>query len=115
MYSLSDKLLNEFIPEVESACKRLKLPFTTAKVILKKAELANFGSGPDNIDAAILVHRNEGRLLLTDENGLYNNLIRKEFPRLSSLGLKQEETCCSLSTTIARLTKALAMSSPPAK
>ncbi len=84
IYSLSDKLINEFLPEVDAACKRLGLPFNTTRQSLKKAELANFSKGPDNIDAAILVHRNEGRLLLTDENGLYHNLIQKEFSRLSN-------------------------------
>ena len=98
IYSLSDKLMNEFTPEVDAACKRLGLPFKSTRQLLKKSELVNFTTGPENIDAAILVHRNEGRLLLTDENGLYHNLIRKEFSRLSILKmtLRRKPFACNL-------------------
>ena len=82
LYSLSDKLINEFLPEVEVACKRLELPFKLTRNILKKAELQAFKEGPPGIDTAVIIHKNEGRLLLTDENGLYSSLIRKEFSRL---------------------------------
>ena len=82
LYSLSDKLINEFLPEVEVACKRLELPFKLTRNTLKKAELQAFKEGPPGIDTAVIIHKNEGRLLLTDENGLYSSLIRKEFSRL---------------------------------
>ena len=110
LYSLSEKLANEFLPEVEVACKRLELPFKLTKKTVKKAELQAFKEGPPGIDAAVIIHKNEGRLLLTDENGLYNSLIRNEFNRLRILVFKQAATCYWSSMTTLRFTTKLQMS-----
>lgn len=51
---------------------QMKLSLTSE--ILKKSELQNFKTS-DRIDGAVLVLKNEGRLMLTDTNGVFHKFI----------------------------------------
>lgn len=86
LFSTSDKLLGKFSEEIDIACAKLCLPCTVAKTKVKKSQLKS-AAFKDESDVSVIVHKNEGRLLLTDENGLYDALIRQQFAakrRLSS-------------------------------
>ncbi|CAE7224581.1 unnamed protein product [Symbiodinium sp. CCMP2456] len=43
--------------------------------LLQKAELRGFASLPGKPDFVVVVHRNEGRALLTDRNGFYHDVL----------------------------------------
>ena len=69
--------------EIEAACERLNLPFKCTNRVLKKSELAGFQPNKSS-DLTIILYRNEGRLLLTGENGLYDRIIRGELSQKSN-------------------------------
>lgn len=72
--------------EIEAACEKLNLPFKVSKNILKKSELAKYKS-QNTSDVAIILHKTEGRLLLTGENGLYDQIIKRELQNKSTLSV----------------------------
>lgn len=63
--------------EIETCCEKLNLPFNVSKHVVKKSELSKF-KHQNNSDLTIILHKTEGRLLLTGENGLYDQIIKKE-------------------------------------
>jgi hypothetical protein len=70
--------------EIEAGCEKLNLPFKVSSHVLKKSDLAKFK--PQNTsDLSIILHKTEGRLLLTGENGLYDKLIKHELQVKSKL------------------------------
>lgn len=60
------------------ACAKLALPCVVNKHKVKKSQLKT-AVFKDESDVSVIVHKNEGRLLLTDENGVYDTLIRQQF------------------------------------
>lgn len=76
LYSISDRLISKFAEEVDIACAKLNLPCTVSRIPIKKSQLKT-ASYEDESDVAVIIHKNEGRLLLTDENGLYDSIIRQ--------------------------------------
>lgn len=81
--SLSDKLINGYLPFIEKACKGINLKYSLNKQILKKRTLSDYKS-MDESDCSLILHKNEGRLLLTDKNRLYDFLIKRELRRKSN-------------------------------
>lgn len=72
------------------ACEKLSLPVQINKHQIKRADLSEF-SCEDGSDASVILHKNEGRLLLTDKNGLYHELIKTEIRKRGTAGLFQKE------------------------
>ena len=60
---LKKKQFQEYAPENESLLESIMFP-------QKKQS---------NSDACILIHKGDGRLLLTGKNGIYDNFIRQKF------------------------------------
>ena len=98
LLSTNEKLLGSFSEEVQLACEKLSLPVQINSHQLKRAELSEF-SCEDSSDASVILHKNEGRLLLTDKNGLYHDLIKTEIRKRGTAVSPQLATCCSSSQT----------------
>jgi len=74
LYSLKEEEMIMFGALVEQISDNLKLSVHYTKTLLKKATLRTTKI-KENVDACILLHKNEGRLLLTDKNGLYSEFL----------------------------------------
>jgi hypothetical protein len=86
IYTVYSNLVPLIMEEIEAGCEKLNLPFNVAKNVLKKSDLAKYK--PQNTsDLSIILHKTEGRLLLTGENGLYDKLIKHELQIKSKLAL----------------------------
>lgn len=84
IYTVYNSLIPLVMEEIETCCEKLSLPFTISKQIVKKSELSKF-KHQNNSDLTIILHKTEGRLLLTGENGLYDQIIKKELHTKSNL------------------------------
>jgi len=73
VFSLKDREIAEVTPVLQEAFPHCNV---TARV-LQKAELRGFEMRPTNPgpDLVVVVHRNEGRALLTDRNGFYHDVL----------------------------------------
>lgn len=83
LHSLKEKDLKLFEPLLTKAAEELDLDLETEQEILKKKNLKNYKPPDDKWDASVLVHRNSGRLLITDRNGIFDTLIHKLFAKTS--------------------------------
>lgn len=83
LISLNSSLLDKFSEEVEVVCNKLSLPCKIMKHVVKKRELDSLEIN-DNSDLTVILHKNEGRLLLTDKNGIYDTFLRKQFAEKGS-------------------------------
>lgn len=93
LIAISDKLIDKFADEVDIACSKLELPYSIAKHTVKKCDIQTFELKDDS-DVTVILHRNEGRLLLTDKNGFYDSLIRQQFAVKRTVRLTKTATCC---------------------
>lgn len=82
--AVASRLIDKFAEDIEIACSKLDLPYEIQKHIVKRSELQTY-EVKDQSDLTVVLHRNEGRLLLTDKNGMYDAIIRKEFQAKSKL------------------------------
>lgn len=94
LLSTNEKLLGSFTKEVQLASEKLSLPVQINCHQLKRAELSEY-SCDDSSDASVILHKNEGRLLLTDKNGLYHELIKTEIRKRGNADSLQPVTCYS--------------------
>ena len=85
LLSTNEKLMTSFLDEINMASKMLSLPIEVVQHKIRKADLEDYVCS-DSSDALIILHKNEGRLLLTDSNGLYHSLIKKEMARRGRFG-----------------------------
>ena len=82
LISLNNSLLDKFSEEVEVACNKLSLPHKILTHVVKKRDLDDL-EVKDSSDVTFILHKNEGRLLLTDKNGIYDSLLRKQYAEKS--------------------------------
>ena len=95
IFSLSEKLITNFEEPLNKCLNKLALQTHISKKILRKSELQKFESDDKECDISIVIHMNVGRLLLTDENGLYNKLIRAEYAKTSSQFISNSQAATS--------------------
>jgi hypothetical protein len=72
-----------FKPLLKHLVEELDLKIMVTEEILKKKETKNYKVKNHDIDGCVLIHKDDGRLLLTDKNGLYDNFIRKMYNKTS--------------------------------
>lgn len=83
LHSLNSKGVGFFKPVLKRVTKKLDLKTYIKEEILKKKELKNYSVGDRKVDGCVLIHRDDGRLLITDKNGIYDNFIRKMYNKTS--------------------------------
>lgn len=83
LHSLNEKGMEFFKPMLMEVTKKLDLKIFIKEEILKKKGLKNYKMSSDNADGCVLIHRDDGRLLITDKNGIYDNFIRKMYNKTS--------------------------------
>ena len=70
------------MPILQQCLDQTDLPFQISNETLKKRQLRNYTlderTNSENHNLSILVHKMEGRLLLTGPSGLYQDLISKK-------------------------------------
>ncbi|EWS75891.1 hypothetical protein TTHERM_000632871 (macronuclear) [Tetrahymena thermophila SB210] len=76
--SLKKDLNDEFEKLLNIINQQLNLQITIHHFHLQKSQLQNFKL-QFNYDICIIIHKEEGRLLLFDENGIYNHVYRECF------------------------------------
>ncbi|KAL4453382.1 hypothetical protein ABPG74_017589 [Tetrahymena malaccensis] len=76
--SLKKDLNDEFEKLLNRINQQLNLQITIHHFHLQKSQLQNFKL-QFNYDICIIIHKEEGRLLLFDENGIYNHVYRECF------------------------------------
>jgi hypothetical protein len=82
--AVTSRLIDKFSEDIQIACCKLDLPYEIQRHLVKRSELNTYEI-KDQSDLTVVLHRNEGRLLLTDKNGIYDAIIRKEFQAKSKL------------------------------
>ncbi len=84
---LNDKDTSAVMNEVSLAGSSLLIDVYSEIMHLRKAELQKFKieDVPKDTQGIVLVHKNSGRLLLSDENGLYQKVFEEVLHKKSSL------------------------------
>lgn len=77
IHSLDKKGLDIVEPVIKQAAEDLGIEIILKEEIFKKKELRNYKQPDSKIDGSILIYRNNGRLLVTDRNGIFDDFIRK--------------------------------------
>lgn len=86
LHSLNEKHIEMVLPLINQAADELNLKLKIVRDVFKRSSLKNYAPNEENSDASILIHMNSGRLLLTDKNGIYEEMIKKLFIKTSRLG-----------------------------
>ena len=81
VFSLDSECIDFMISSIDIVRKGIKLEVETKKETLLKSKLKNIDPDFSECDGCILIHKNSGRLLLTDENGLYDHQIKLAFEK----------------------------------
>lgn len=62
---------------LERVTEDLGIKVNLHEEILRKKDLRNYQVYKGETDGCILIYKNNGRLLLTDKNGIFDDFIRK--------------------------------------
>ena len=81
VFSLDPECIDFMESSIENARKKIKIGVKIKKEIQLKSKLKTIQPDFDDCDGCILIHKNSGRLLLTDENGIYDHLIKLAYDR----------------------------------
>ena len=81
VFSLDSECIDFVKMSVENVRKKIKIDVEIEQEILLKSKLTNIDPNFEDCDGCILIHKNSGRLLLTDENGLYDHLIKLAYDK----------------------------------
>lgn len=84
---LHEKDTTAVMNEVSAAGQTLMIDVFSGTIQLRKAELEKFRFEdlPQDTQGVVLVHKNSGRLLLSDENGLYKQVFEEVLNKRSRL------------------------------
>jgi hypothetical protein len=85
LHSLSQKDLDFSKPILDRVEAELGLKLDRIEEILLKKNLQDYHPKSLEMDGCILVHRSNGRLLLTDKNGIYDQFIKRMYHRTSKI------------------------------
>jgi hypothetical protein len=78
---LDQKSLDFCSPALERVEEELGLKLEKHCEILLKKNLPNYQPMSKEMDGCLLIHRSNGRLLLTDKNGIYDTFIKRMYNR----------------------------------
>ena len=91
-FSLSQVCIDYIKPYFEECAEELKLKINISKEILFKSKLKKYSARKEKADCGILIHREDGRLLLTDKNGIYDKFIKEILQKMSKKINKKNKT-----------------------
>ena len=74
---LNENEINEVADVIAKVAADQNIQTVKDTIIIKKAELSSFNAKliDSNVQGLVIVHKHSGRLLLTDDNGLYEKVI----------------------------------------
>lgn len=72
-------------PILHRVAEELNIEIEVQEEKLQKKNLKNYKPNSNlKVDGCILVHRDDGRLLMTDRNGIYDSFIREMYKKTSN-------------------------------
>ena len=83
LHSLKAKGIDFFMPLLKKVAEELDIKIMIKEELLKKADLKAYKHEADKVDGCMLIHRDDGRLLITDKNGIYDKFIRTMYNKTS--------------------------------